>query len=1030
MPVRMPRLTVATVGLAILIAIFGSRLISLYIDYLWFGALSYEQVMLTTIAYRLGTIAAVAVFTFILVLPNLLVAIAIARRVLRRVPRAAYGDDSAPSGMGPFGGLGRAGGPRSIFGDDGPRPFGDVSVSLGGPEAARTLVEGFPRSWVVGTVAIVSTVVGLGNGDAWEVIGRWLHSVPFGTTDPIFGHDIGLYVFTVPVLRFLAGWFTDAALISTAATLVVYGLVQYAIDPTFVFVRFHFETRARAIRTHLLALGALLATITGGQLWLGTYDVLLARNERIIGATFTDVYARLPATQALAVSAWLMAILLVATMFRRNFALLVPGAALFVAVLVLGRGIVPVLVQKLQVEPAELTQERPYLQNNIKFTRMAYGLDKIVEQLYPAEDALRPEDVEAGSATVASIRLWDHRPLKDTYNQLQSIRPYYVFDDIDIDRYSGLLAGPNGARRQVMLSARELAVEKLGTQAQTWVNQRLQYTHGYGVVISPVNEVTTEGMPNFAVKDVPPTGAIAVGRPEVYFGEQTSAYVVVNTKAEEFDYPKGDQNVYSTYAGTRGIRIGSFLRRLAIAWNLSDLNLLVSSYLTDESQLLMRRNVRDRVKAVAPFLKLDRDAYIVAAGGRLTWVLDGYTTTDRFPYAQRTVDRVGETASATSTGSSASDSARGTNATRDQTLVPFLSPRAYNYIRNSVKITVDAYDGSIKLYLADPADPIIRTYQGIFPGLIQSIDEMPAELRDHMRYPEDLFQVQSQALTTYHVQDPQVFYNAEDVWTGASEVVGDRRQPMQPYWVTMRIPGETREEFLLMLPFTPANRDNMISWLAARSDGPSYGQLVLFKFPKDRLVYGPAQIDARIDQDPQISSQLTLWNQQGSRVIRGHLLVIPIGSSTLYVEPIYLQAETSRMPELKRVVVATGNRVVMEPTLEEGLRRLFSADEPVANVATAAIRGTTAAPPRATPVPVTGGKAPAVATPAARATVPASGAPPVSGSTPVNRQTVRDARGAYDRAVDALKSGDFGRFGAELKNLDDRLRELDRDASP
>ena len=1025
----MPRLTVATVGVAILIAIFGSRLISLYIDYLWFGALSFEQVMLATIEYRLGTIAAVAVFTYAAILPNLLIALSVARRVLRRIPRAAYGDEPASGGSGPFGGLGRAGGARSIFGEDASRPFGDVSVTLGGPEAARTLVEGMPKRWVAAAAALISVFVGLGNGDNWELLARWMYAAPFGTTDPIFGHDISVYVFTVPVLRLIAGWFTDAALLSTAATLVVYGLVQYAIDPTFSYVRFHFETRARAIRTHVLALGALLSAITGAQLWLGTYDVLLTRNDRIVGATFTDIYARLPATQALAVSAGLMAALLVVTMFRRTLGLLVPGAALFVAVLVLGRGIVPVLVQKLQVEPAELTQERPYFQNNIQFTRLAYGLDKIAEQMYPAEDALRPEDLDAGSATVASIRLWDHRPLKDTYNQLQSIRPYYVFDDIDIDRYAGLLGGQNGARRQVMLSARELAVDKLGTQAQTWVNQRLQYTHGYGVVMSPVNEVTTEGMPNFAVKDVPPTGVVSVPRPEVYFGEQTTAYVVVNTKAEEFDYPKGDQNVYSTYAGTKGIRIGSVLRRLAIAWNLGDLNLLVSSYLTDDSQLLMRRNVRDRIKAVAPFLKLDRDAYIVAADGRLTWVLDGYTTTDRFPYAQRTVDRAGETASATSTGSSASDSSRGTNASRDQTLVPFSSPRAYNYIRNSVKITVDAYDGTIHLYLSDTSDPIIKSYQGMFPTLIRPLDEMPAELRDHLRYPEDLFQVQSQALTTYHVQDPQVFYNAEDVWTGASEVVGDRRQPMQPYYVTMRIPGETREEFLLMLPFTPANRDNMISWLAARSDGPLYGQLVLFKFPKDRLVYGPAQIDARIDQDPQISSQLTLWNQQGSRVIRGHLLVIPIGSSTLYVEPIYLQAETSRMPELKRVVVATGNRVVMEATLDEGLKRLFSTDDSGGGLPSGAARGASATSPRSTPVPVVGGKAAPAATPAARTSTAPAGAPTVTGTAPVNRQTVRDARGAYDRAIDALKAGDFAKFGTELRGLDDRLRELERDTS-
>jgi uncharacterized membrane protein (UPF0182 family) len=1030
MRIDTPRLTVATVGFALLVTLFGSRLISLYIEYLWFSALSFGHVMLVTIGYQLGTMAIVALLTLAVVLPNVLGALAIARRVLRRVTHARYVDEPAPGVSGPFGGLGRFGGPRSIFGDEGSRPFGEVSVALGGPEAARTLIVGLPRGWIAAGGAFISVIVGLNNGDAWEILARWFFAVPFGTSDPIFGHDVSVYVFTVPVLRLVARWLTDATLISTVAILVVYGVVQYAIDPTFAFVRLHFETHGRSVRSHLLALGAIVATLTGAQMWLGTYDVLLARNDRIVGATFTDIYARLPATQALSVCSWLMAALLIATMFRRNFALLVPGAALFVAVLILGRGVVPVLVQKLQVEPAELTQERPYLLNNIQFTRMAYGLDKIVERLYPAEDALRPEDLEAGSATVAGIRLWDHRPLKDTYNQLQSIRPYYVFDDVDMDRYSGLLGPTDNVRRQVMLSARELAVQKLGTQAQTWVNQRLQYTHGYGVVMSPVNEVTAEGMPNFAVKDVPPTGVVAVPRPEVYFGEQTSAYVVVNTKAEEFDYPKGDQNVYSTYAGTKGIRIGSTWRRLAIAWNLGDLNLLVSSYLTDDSQLLMRRNVRDRVKAVAPFLKVDRDAYIVAANGRLTWMLDGYTTTDRFPYAQRTVDRAGETASATSTGSSSSDSSRGTNATRDQSLVPFVTPRAYNYIRNSVKITVDAYDGTTTFYLSDLDDPIIRSYQGIFPGLVRPIDEMPAELREHLRYPEDLFQVQSQALTTYHVQDPQVFYNAEDVWTGATEVVGDRRQPMQPYYVMMRIPGETREEFLLMLPFTPASRDNMISWLAARSDAPSYGELVLFKFPKDRLVYGPAQIDARIDQDPQISSQLTLWNQQGSRVIRGHLLVIPIGSSTLYVEPIYLQAETSRMPELKRVVVATGNRVVMEATLEEGLKRLFATDDASASSASPAVRGATAVAPRATPMPVVGSNAPTAAPPGARPTMAPGNAPSVTGTAPVNRQTVRDARGAYDRAVDALKAGDFARFGSELKTLDDRLRELDRDTGP
>lgn len=1016
---RAPSLTLLTAIIVGLVVIFGSRLVALYVEYQWFDALSYGEVMLASIGYRVAAIAVVATGSFLVILPNLLVATAIAHRVLRRIPRATDVDDGP---RGPFGSAPRPMfGPGSIFGEDGPRPFGEMATAMGGPEAARSLIAGMPRSWVVGAALVASLLLGFGEGDAWEPIARWWHASPFGVVDPIFGHDIGTYVFAIPVVRLVVGWVVEAVLVGGAGAFAVYALVQYAIDPAFEYVRFHLEARARAIRTHLLVIVASLASLAGASLWIGTYDVLLTRNDRIVGATYTDIYARLPASQALAVSAWLFAVLLVATAFRRSFNLLVPGAALFVAVLVLGRGVLPVLVQKLQVEPAELAQERPYLQNNITFTRLAYGVSRMAEQVYQADEPLRAEDFQPGSATVSSIRLWDHRPLKDTYNQLQSIRPYYVFDGVDIDRYAGLPGTSGTSRRQMMVSARELAVEKLGVQAQTWVNQRLQYTHGYGVVMSPVNEVTPEGMPSFAVKDVPPVGVVPMPRPEIYFGEQTHAYVVVNTTAEEFDFPKGDQNVFSTYQGTKGIRIGSFAHRLAIAWNLGDLNLLVSSYLTPDSQVLLRRSVRERARVIAPFLKFDRDAYIVAADGRLTWVLDAYTTTDRFPYAQRTVDRAGDTASATATGSSASDASRGTNATRDQTLVPFTSSRGYNYIRNSVKVTVDAYDGTVRLYLSDPDDPIIGAYRGIFPGLVRPMDEMPAALREHMRYPEDLFQVQAQILTTYHVQDPQVFYNAEDVWAGAAEVIGDRRQPMQPYYVTMQVPGQSQEEFLLMLPFTPASRDNMIAWFAARSDGDAYGQLVLFKFPKDRLVYGPAQIDARIDQDPQISSQLTLWNQQGSRVIRGHLLVIPTKGSTLYVEPIYLQAEASRMPELKRVVVATGNRVVMERTLDEGLAKLFAGGPPDGSVLPGAVPSASpAAPALAQGAPEVRG------TPVARA-VPA---PTVTGTAPVSRQSVRDARSAYDRAMEALKSGDFARFGTELRTLDDRLRDLDRASGP
>ncbi len=1033
------RLIISLVAVLLLVLPFGNRIIQLYIDYLWFSTMGQSSVFLTTIGLRLATIAATSVLCFLLITPNLVIALLVARRTLRRFPARVIeiggfgrGPFSSPSVFG--GGLGMG------TGADGPRPFADLASAIGGPDALRQGIERVPVGWVVTASTVASIVLGLGGGDAWELIARSWYASDFGVKDPLFGLDVSTYVFEIPVLRLGQSWLFFGLMIGTVAASCVYAVALFAVDPTFERVRFYLDTRARPMRTHLLAATAGLVALWGVSMWLGTYDVLTSRNDRMVGAFYSDIYARLPATQALALTLWLGSVLLIASIFRRNLSLLVPGAALFVAVLVLGRGFLPVLVQKLQVEPAEIAQEKPYIANNIAFTRRAYGLDGITEQLYPAEETIRPEDLRDAAQTMANIRLWDHRPLKDTYNQLQSIRPYYVFDDVDIDRYPIPARAASGnaevdgrpVLRQVMLSARELAIDRLGAQAQTWVNQRLQYTHGYGVVVSPVNEVTPEGMPNFLVKDVPPNGGITIDRPEIYFGEQTPSYVVVNTKAEEFDYPRGDQNVFSTYTGTGGIRMASWWRRLALAWNLGDLNMLASSYLTSDSQLLMRRMVRDRVRRLAPFLKLDRDPYIVAAEGRLVWIIDAYTTSDRYPYAQRTVERGTDADPSTLRGGSASDTARTSGAGREAVAPTFTMPRIYNYIRNSVKVTVDAYDGTVTFYLVDTTDPIVLAYARMFPTLIRPISEMPAALRSHLRYPVDMFQVQSNVLNTYHVQDPQVFYNGEDVWTVAAEIVGDRRQPVQPYYVTMRIPGETREEFLLMLPFTPSNRDNMIAWLAARSDGAEYGKLVLFKFPKDRLVYGPAQIDARIDQDPAISSQLTLWNQQGSRVIRGHLLVIPIGASTLYVEPIYLQAETSKMPELKRVVVASGNRVIMEPTLEEGLTKLFVTDgsqvPPGGSVVSPSIMtgisGTTArtgvATPaaRTTPAPTKTGAVTPVPT-----TLPSTSA---TGSAPVSRQTVRDARSAYDRALDALKAGDFSRFGTELRSLDERLRELER----
>jgi uncharacterized membrane protein (UPF0182 family) len=628
------------------------------------------------------------------------------------------------------------------------------------------------------------------------------------------------------------------------------------------------------------------------------------------------------------------------------------GVGLWIGAAILLGSIYPAIVQKFVVEPSELGRETPYIERNINFTRLAFGLDKIEERDLPVELAPSEQDLAKNSATMNNIRLWDYRPLKDTYNQIQSIRLYYDFTDIDVDRYR-----IDGSYRQVLLGAREISPEKLASEAQTWINQRLQFTHGYGVALSPVNEISEEGLPNLWVKDVPPIGKIEIERPEIYYGEKTNNYVIVNTKAEEFDYPKGDINVYARYAGESGINLDSFIRRLVYAWEFGDINILISGELTPESSLLYRRNIQQRVWHLAPFLMLDRDPYIVIADGKLFWIQDAYTVSGRHPYSQPT-------------------------------------PRGINYIRNSVKVVISAYDGSVTFYLVDPEDTLASTYAAIFPALFTPLEEMPPSLRAHLRYPEDLFQIQVGRYQTYHMQDPRVFYNKEDLWTIPTETYADAERPVEPYYVIMMLPGEEQEEFLLMLPFTPTQKDNMITWLAARSDGDKYGKLIAYNFPKDKLVYGPRQIEARIDQDPTISSQLTLWGQKGSQVIRGNLLVIPIEKSVLYVEPIYLQAERGQLPELKRVIVASGNRIVMEPTLAQSLSAIYAGLPPE--------------PPPEGPLP----PSPPPEAPAGLA------------------ELAQLAQEHYVKAQEYLKAGDWASWGEELKKMEEALNRLAELAAP
>ena len=601
------------------------------------------------------------------------------------------------------------------------------------------------------------------------------------------------------------------------------------------------------------------------------------------GASYIDANIMQPVQQVLIVLAIVAAIGLVSGAVLNLQWLPVGGIGLWLLVLVVGGWAYPGLAHRFEVQPNELERERPYIENNIEFTREAYGLNRIVEMEHPGEPAVTQEELVGNPLTVRNFRLWDPEPLLITYNQVQSIRLYYDILDADVDRYY-----VDGEYRQVMVGARELSPEKLPGSAQTWVNRRLQFTHGYGVVMSPVNEVSPEGLPSFFLKDVPPTGIMDIERPEIYYGEKTFDYVIVNARIAEIDYPRGEDNARSFYQSRTGVGVGSYLRKLLYAWYLRDVNILLSDELTPESQILYRRQVRERVATVAPFLVIDQDPYIVVADGQLYWIVDAYTFTDRYPYSQ-----------------------------------PLAG--AFNYIRNSVKATVNAYDGSVRLYAVEEDEPILQAYSQAFPDLFHPLSEMPPSLLQHIRYPAFLFQVQVELYSLYHMQKPDIFYNREDAFSRPRELYGGGQVPVRPYYVIMRLPDFPREEFILIMPYTPIQKDNMVAWLAARSDPEGYGSLFAFKYPKDKLIFGPMQIEARADQDTTISQQFTLWGQGGSRVIRGNLLVVPIGQSNLYVEPIYLQSEQGQLPELKRVIIANGSNIVMTESVLQGLQQLFGA---------------------------------------------------------------------------------------------------------
>lgn len=769
----------------------------------------------------------------------------------------------------------------------------------GGPlEEYTEVIAGYGVPILIFIVALGAAATSL---SAWETLLKFLHPSEFGSRDPIFRQEIGFYVFRLPLYESLHHWLLGLLLWSLCLCASV-----YALTGNIALERGNRARMPKAAKAHLSFLLGALSFLVAWGFWLTRYQVLYSQEGVVFGAGYTDVHAKLLAYGVMSFLSLLVAILFWLSAWQRSVALPLLGIGLSVAAFLLLNGIYPSFVQQFIVAPNELTKEKPYLANNIQLTQAAYHLSDVQRQNYSAENQLNRPVLQKNQSTVRNIRLWDYRPLLSTYRQLQEIRLYYEFLDVDVDRYT-----LNGDYQQVMLSGRELSFNRVPQAAQTWVNQHLKYTHGYGLAMSPVNRVTASGLPELYLQDIPPVSSVnlKVTQPAIYYGEGTDAYIFTGTTTEEFDYPLGENNAFTQYQGKGGVPLSSPWRRLAYAYDLSSLQILISNYLTDQSRLHYYRQVQERVKQVAPFLRLDSDPYLVLLDGRLQWIVDAYTVSDRYPYSEPAIPNR-ETASLL----------------KGENLESILEGRV-NYIRNSVKVLVDAYEGTLQFFAIDETDPVLSTYRQIFPDLFEARAAIPPELKAHFRYPLDLFKIQAQMYLSYHMSDPEAFYNREDLWQVPVETYeGGSEQMMEPYYVILRLPEEEKEEFILILPFTPAQKDNMIAWMAARSNGPEYGKLLLYEFPKQKLVYGPRQIEARIDQDPKISQQFTLWSQSGSKVIRGDLLVIPIAGSLLYVEPIYLRAEQGELPELKRVIVVYDRAVVMEESLEQSLAVIFGGD--------------------------------------------------------------------------------------------------------
>ncbi len=877
-------------------------------DWLWFNEIHFESVFLTSLIARVALFLAGGGVAFAFVYGN----IAWARR----------GSTGFPS----------------LFVDRG----GGVHVNI-----AHII----PRLLLIGAL-FVALLTAVFASAQWMSALMALHAVPVGQADPLFGRDIGFYLFQLPAIAAGLGVLVSLTVVSLAATAMLYTLRGAIVLP----LR-HGVVEPRAAR-HLGALVALTFVLFAIQLWIVDSAALLhSTTGPLVGASYADVHVLLLGNRLSAIAALVAAGAVGYGVLRRKlvwFTFLATVA--YVVVGIVFRGLVPAAEQKFVVAPNELARERPYIQWHIAATRRAWQLDSVTTRDLEGDVQLTMADIKANAPTIDNVRLWERDLLKQTFGQLQEIRTYYDFASVSDDRYM-----IDGRYRQVHISARELNTASLPTR--NFINDRLTFTHGMGIAMAPVNEVTPEGLPVLFIKDLPPVSTISltVTRPQIYYGELTNSYVFVGTGQKEFDSPAGDKNTYTNYTGRGGVPVGSLLRRALYAWELGSTDIVLSSYLSRDARILYRRNIMQRAQTALPFLRFDAEPYLVVTdSGLLKWVLDAYTSSDAWPYSEPV---------------------------RDGT----------NYLRNSVKVVIDAYDGTVDAYLADAADPVARTYAAIFGPIFKPLSAMSADLRAHLRYPGELFRAQTALYATYHMMDPDAFYHREDQWQSPGGEQGTPNDAPFMRHIILQLPGETRPEFIYMTPFTPAGKDNLAAWMAARMDGPNYGKLIAYRFPKQSLVYGPKQIANRINQETSISQQVTLWDQKGSSVIRGELLVIPINESLIYVQPLYLRAEGGTIPELKRVVVAHENRVAMGETLEDGLAALFGAGAPVPATTVASDSGG-------------GVRAPVAATVGAPVGAPA--------------ELLRQAQQHYDRAITAQRAGDWTTYGREIDQLGAVLKRL------